>query len=62
MARLSVRLRAGGQPKGERKMHNFELVKPTTVEEAVAALQGDDAQPLSGGQTLIPTMKQRLSG
>jgi aerobic carbon-monoxide dehydrogenase medium subunit len=43
-------------------MHNFELVKPTTVEEAVAALQGDDAQPLSGGQTLIPTMKQRLAG
>lgn len=43
-------------------MYNFELIKPTTVDEAVAALSSDDAQPLSGGQTLIPTMKQRLAG
>ncbi|WP_425050201.1 FAD binding domain-containing protein [Psychromarinibacter sp. S121] len=42
-------------------MYDFELVKPTTVEEAVAALSGDEAQPLGGGQTLIPTMKQRLA-
>lgn len=42
-------------------MHNFELVKPTTVAEAVAALKGDEAQALSGGQTLLPTMKQRLA-
>ncbi|MGR3488682.1 FAD binding domain-containing protein [Pseudooceanicola nanhaiensis] len=42
-------------------MYNFELVKPTTVEEAVAALKAEEAQPLSGGQTLIPTMKQRLA-
>jgi len=42
-------------------MHNFELVKPTTIAEAVAALSGDEAQPLGGGQTLIPTMKQRLA-
>ncbi|MAQ85622.1 MAG: carbon monoxide dehydrogenase [Maritimibacter sp.] len=42
-------------------MYDFELVKPTTVEDAVAALAGDEAQPLGGGQTLIPTMKQRLA-
>jgi carbon-monoxide dehydrogenase medium subunit len=42
-------------------MYDFELVKPSSVDEAVAALQGEDAQPLGGGQTLIPTMKQRLA-
>ncbi len=42
-------------------MHNFELVKPTTIADAVQALSGEDAQPLGGGQTLIPTMKQRLA-
>ncbi|MDJ0629915.1 MAG: FAD binding domain-containing protein [Rhodobacter sp.] len=42
-------------------MHNFELVKPTTIADAVSALGGEDAQALGGGQTLIPTMKQRLA-
>lgn len=42
-------------------MHNFEFVKPTSVAEAVAALANEDAQPLSGGQTLIPSMKARLN-
>ncbi|WP_208347334.1 FAD binding domain-containing protein [Pseudaestuariivita rosea] len=42
-------------------MHNFDFVKPGTVADAAAALQGDEAQPLGGGQTLIPTMKQRLA-
>ncbi len=42
-------------------MHNFELVKPTTIADAVQALSGGEAQPLGGGQTLIPTMKQRLA-
>lgn len=42
-------------------MHNFEFVKPTTVADAVTALSSDEAQALSGGQTLIPTMKQRLA-
>ena len=45
----------------ERLMYNFELVKPKTLDEAVKALTRDEAQPLSGGQTLIPTMKQRLA-
>ena len=42
-------------------MYNFEYVKPGSVAEAVAALQSEDAMPLSGGQTLIPTMKARLA-
>jgi len=42
-------------------MYNFELVKPSSVDEAVSALAGDEAQVLGGGQTLIPTMKQRLA-
>ncbi|MCF6273944.1 MAG: xanthine dehydrogenase family protein subunit M [Rhodobacteraceae bacterium] len=42
-------------------MYNFEFEKPSTVAEAVAALASNDAQALGGGQTLIPTMKQRLA-
>jgi carbon-monoxide dehydrogenase medium subunit len=42
-------------------MYAFDLVKPNTVAEAVAALASEDAQALSGGQTLIPTLKARLA-
>lgn len=42
-------------------MYAFELVRPTTVEEALKALGEGEAQPLGGGQTLIPTLKQRLA-
>jgi aerobic carbon-monoxide dehydrogenase medium subunit len=42
-------------------MHNFDFVKPTTIADAAKALGSDGAQALSGGQTLIPTMKQRLA-
>ena len=42
-------------------MYDFELVKPTSVSEAVAALQDGDAQAIAGGQTLLPTMKARLA-
>jgi carbon-monoxide dehydrogenase medium subunit len=42
-------------------MHNFEFVKPSTIGDAVKALGQEGAQALSGGQTLIPTMKQRLA-
>ncbi|MEL6293130.1 MAG: xanthine dehydrogenase family protein subunit M [Pseudomonadota bacterium] len=42
-------------------MYNFELEKPSTVSDAVAELSTDEAQPLGGGQTLIPTLKQRLA-
>lgn len=42
-------------------MYDFEFVKPGSVDDAVAALKSEDAQVLGGGQTLIPTMKQRLA-
>jgi carbon-monoxide dehydrogenase medium subunit len=42
-------------------MHNFDFVKPTTIADAAKALASDGAQALSGGQTLLPTMKQRLA-
>lgn len=42
-------------------MYNFEVERPTSVSDAVAALGRDEAQPLSGGQTLIPTLKARLA-
>ncbi|MDG1472257.1 MAG: xanthine dehydrogenase family protein subunit M [Ascidiaceihabitans sp.] len=42
-------------------MYNFEFEKPDTIADAVAALGGEEAQALGGGQTLIPTMKQRLA-
>ncbi len=42
-------------------MHNFDFVKPSTIADAAKAMSGEGAQALSGGQTLIPTMKQRLA-
>ena len=42
-------------------MHGFELTRPATVEEAVEQLRTEGAQPLAGGQTLIPTLKSRLA-
>jgi carbon-monoxide dehydrogenase medium subunit len=42
-------------------MYNFDFVKPATVAEAIDALGREEAQALGGGQTLLPTMKQRLA-
>ncbi|MDK3071895.1 FAD binding domain-containing protein [Sedimentitalea sp. JM2-8] len=42
-------------------MYSFEVDKPGSVEAAVAALQIEEAMALGGGQTLIPTLKQRLA-
>ena len=43
-------------------MYRFEFHKPANVEEATALFkQADDGMYLSGGMTLIPTMKQRLA-
>lgn len=42
-------------------MYNFDFEQPGSVEDAVAALKEEDALALSGGQTLIPSMKQRLN-
>ena len=42
-------------------MYNFDFEKPSSVADAVAALGAEDAQALGGGQTMIPTLKQRLA-
>ncbi|MFC2968302.1 FAD binding domain-containing protein [Acidimangrovimonas pyrenivorans] len=42
-------------------MYAFEFKRPSTVAEAVEALGAEEAQALGGGQTLIPTLKQRLA-
>lgn len=42
-------------------MYAFDFEKPKTVAEAVAALAREDAMALGGGQTLIPSLKQRLA-
>lgn len=44
-------------------MRSFEFLAPSTVSEACDALaeHGSEAQPMSGGQTLLLQMKPRLS-
>jgi carbon-monoxide dehydrogenase medium subunit len=43
-------------------MYQFNYHKPSTVEEAISLFNGsDDGFYLSGGQTLIPTLKQHLA-
>jgi len=42
-------------------MYAFDVERPTSVADAVAALGKEEAQALGGGQTLIPTLKQRLA-
>ena len=43
-------------------MYQFNYHKPASVSEAMALFRGaDDPMYLSGGMTLIPTMKQRLA-
>lgn len=41
-------------------MYDFDVLRPATLAEAVTALTDEDVLPLSGGQTLIPSMKSRL--
>ncbi len=42
-------------------MYSFSYQRPTSLDQAQAAFKaGDDAAYLAGGQTLIPTLKQRL--
>ncbi|QIE55957.1 xanthine dehydrogenase family protein subunit M [Pikeienuella piscinae] len=41
-------------------MYDFEYVKAGSVSDALKALSAGDAQPISGGQTLIPTLRARL--
>ncbi|MBT5107275.1 MAG: xanthine dehydrogenase family protein subunit M [Rhodospirillaceae bacterium] len=43
-------------------MYEFEYQKPGSLSEAASALKSaDDGSLLAGGQTLLPTMKQRLA-
>lgn len=42
-------------------MHNFEFTKPSNIADAAKAMSAAGAQALSGGQTLLATMKQRLA-
>lgn len=43
-------------------MHNFAYHRPSSVADAVKAVGGSsDAKILAGGQTLLPTLKQRLA-
>lgn len=43
-------------------MYDFNYQKPSSAADAVGAVRGaDDGKFLAGGQTLLPTMKQRLA-
>jgi carbon-monoxide dehydrogenase medium subunit len=43
-------------------MYDFAYHRPKSVADAVALLKGkEEARPMSGGMTLIPTLKQRLA-
>jgi carbon-monoxide dehydrogenase medium subunit len=43
-------------------MYSFDYVRPATLDQALALLrENPDARPISGGMTLIPTLKARLA-
>ena len=43
-------------------MYAFDYVRPASLADAIKALgASEENRPLAGGQTLIPTMKQRLA-
>ena len=42
-------------------MYDFNYVRPGSLAEAVEAMKGEEAEAIVGGQTLIPTLKQRLA-
>lgn len=42
-------------------MHAFKYQRPSSIDEAAAALQSAESTLLAGGQSLLPTMKLRLS-
>lgn len=42
-------------------MYAFDFERPATLADAVKAMADEDALALSGGQTLIPSLKQRLA-
>ena len=42
-------------------MYAFTYARPGSVADAATLLAGADARALAGGQTMIPTLKQRLA-
>ena len=42
-------------------MYAFDIARPTTIADAASAMAHEGAQALGGGQTLIPSLKQRLA-
>ncbi len=42
-------------------MYAFDFERPSSLDAALLALQDEDALPLGGGQTLVPTLKARLA-
>ncbi len=43
-------------------MYDFQYHRPASLDDAIKALNGaDDGKLISGGMTLLPTMKQRLA-
>lgn len=42
-------------------MYDFALQRPQSLNEAIEALSAEGAEALAGGQTLIPTLKNRLA-
>ncbi|SEL02090.1 carbon-monoxide dehydrogenase medium subunit [Roseovarius azorensis] len=42
-------------------MYAFDIERPATIADAIKALGSGETQALGGGQTLIPTLKQRLA-
>ena len=52
----------GGRVTGGSEMYDFHYHRPKSLADAVNLLKGkDEARPMSGGMTLIPTLKQRLA-
>jgi aerobic carbon-monoxide dehydrogenase medium subunit len=42
-------------------MYQFNYVRATSLDDAIKALASGEARALAGGQTLLPTLKQRLA-
>ena len=41
-------------------LHELQLVRPSSVDDAVRALAEDGARPLAGGTDLLPTLRRGL--
>src|SRR5215510_12089644 len=49
---------AAPPPCRSRSLQDFAYVRPTSIEDAVAAMQADGARGLAGGTDLIPQMRE----